>query len=221
LGVTWDANIPRVVLGWLALYQGDNATAQTYLNEALAIAEQSGDSQGITMAHFKLAENEVLYGQSAAAISRLHQLIDLIPDSVQSPFNPLPLLAEAYLAVGESDRANELAVRALDQAAAEDNRLSQVNALRVRGMVLRERGEWAEADASFASSAALARAMPWPFAEACTLLEWGRLAQQCGDQTAARDYLEDAQAIFLRLGARPLVARTEQALAGIGAAPSG
>ena len=220
LGVTWDANIPRCVLGWLALYQGDHTTGEQYVTEALAISEQSGDAQGIVMSHQFLAQGEQLYGRPEAAIARLEPLLDLPVGVLQGTFNPMPVLAEAYLAVGESDRAGELIVHALDRAAAEDDRLSQIDALRVRGMVLRDQGEWAAADASFASAVGMARGMPWPLAEARTLLEWGHLAQQRGDQTGAREHLESAQAIFLRLGARPLIARTEQALSTTGVPPS-
>ena len=59
---------------------------------------------------------------------------------------------------------------------------------------------------------ALARSMPYPYAEARLLHMYGRLHIQKGEPQAAREQLEAARAIFARLGARMDTERVEQAL---------
>lgn len=55
--------------------------------------------------------------------------------------------------------------------------------------------------------------MPYPFAHGCLLYERGMTQIQRGDCEGARERLLQALAIFQRLGARPGIKRTEQALA--------
>jgi hypothetical protein len=55
--------------------------------------------------------------------------------------------------------------------------------------------------------------MPYPYAEARLLEEESRLHQQLGESEPARQQLEEALAIFQRLGALKDVERTEHVLA--------
>jgi len=88
-----------------------------------------------------------------------------------------------------------------------------VEALRVQALVLLRREQWDEAARSLAEGLALARAMPYPYAEARFLHLDGALRAQQGEGAAARDHLAAARAIFARLGARRDSERLEGTLA--------
>jgi hypothetical protein len=61
----------------------------------------------------------------------------------------------------------------------------------------------------------LAREIGLPYVEALLLSEYGRLERVRGESDQARTRLEEALAIFRRLGAGPDVEQTERALAEI------
>lgn len=71
---------------------------------------------------------------------------------------------------------------------------------------------WAEAESLLTEAASLAHPMPYPFGEARSLYEWGRILAGQGKAERARERLEQALAIFTRLGARRHIERTKQAL---------
>jgi uncharacterized protein HemY len=88
--------------------------------------------------------------------------------------------------------------------------------LRVEAMVLSHGGQWGEAEGAFTEAVSLARSTSNPYAEARALHEWGRMCLQTGVPQHAQKMLEEALAIFRRLGARPYIERAEQALAECG-----
>ncbi len=76
--------------------------------------------------------------------------------------------------------------------------LALVDALRVLGMVFTKQGQLEEAGTVFHEGLALARSLPYPYAEARILVEMGAL--------------DDALAIFQQLGAAKEVERVEHLL---------
>jgi tetratricopeptide (TPR) repeat protein len=91
-----------------------------------------------------------------------------------------------------------------------------VDLLRVQGVLRSRQGRWEEAEQSFGEAVPLARSMPYPYAEARALYEWGVMLRQAGEPERARARLEEGLAIFRRLGARSYAERTERELAGLG-----
>jgi tetratricopeptide (TPR) repeat protein len=124
----------------------------------------------------------------------------------------LPVLAWAYLEQDQMDRAAEAVGQALARARREDMRLVLVDALRVQALIAIRQQHWAEAEHSLEEGLALARSMPYPYAEARLLHAYGCLHIQKGEPEAARERLKGALALFRRLGARTDVALAEQAL---------
>ena len=72
------------------------------------------------------------------------------------------------------------------------------------------------AESALREGITLARAMPYPYAEARLLQEQGQLSLQQDEREPAQEHLEAALAIFRRLGARKDIERTEQLLATLG-----
>src|SRR5439155_13056414 len=96
----------------------------------------------------------------------------------------------------------EVVGQAITRARATNNRLALVDVLRVQAMVLIRQGRWADAASSLEEGLALARRMPYPYAEARLLHVYGMMHVQKGEPEPARQRLETALAIFRRLGAR-------------------
>ncbi|MGI8826196.1 MAG: AAA family ATPase [Chloroflexota bacterium] len=199
--------------GTIRLYQGDWEEASRLLEEAAATAERGQDERAGRGAQHKLVIRDLMAGQAEAALSRLHLVFDEKDLWNDAARNHLAELAEAHLELGNHARAEEIAVEALERYRAERDQFALVEMLRVYGMVLARQQRWEEAETAWGQIAALAQRMPYPFAHGCLLYERGMAQIQRGDCEGARERLEEALALFQRLGARRGVKRTEQALA--------
>jgi tetratricopeptide (TPR) repeat protein len=184
------------LLGQVLLAMGKWEEAAVALQQALGMAEAREEREALELIHSTLGELEVLRGEPEAAIRRLEPLAGR-----EGGFRVLieTTLAWALLEAGEETRAGELAGKAAAQGRAQGERLALVDALRVLGTALGKQGKRDEAAADLKEGLALARSLPYPYAEASILVEMGML--------------EEALAIFRRLGASKDIERTEQELA--------
>jgi transposase len=206
---------PLILRARLSLTADEQEIATTSAQEALALAESHDNLQALRWAAAVVAEIDVLEGRPAAASARLLPLLDG-PD-LQDPDVTalLPVLAWAQLEQGLLAQASELVDQALARARPEGMRLVLVDVLRVQALVALRRGQGDEAARSLEEGIALARSLPWPYAEARLLHVGSLLHVAQGEPQAARDRLATAQAIFARLGARMDRARVEQELGAL------
>jgi adenylate cyclase len=183
------------ILGGVLLATGDWEGAERELQRALGMAETTGDRQALEGIHIRLAELDLLRGDPDAAITRLQPLAGQIGGSqvlIECT------LAWAWLEQGDVTRARELAAGAVTRGRLQGEVLALVDALRVRGMVLRTAVGEEEAKAILEEGLTLDRSLPYPYAEARCLVELGRL--------------EEALVIFQRLGAKKDVEQIEDML---------
>jgi tetratricopeptide (TPR) repeat protein len=159
-----------------------------------------------------LAELDLLRGDPAAAVLRLEPLLDRPGLREHNVTVLLPTLAWASLESGDVTRAQQLATEAIERMRAEENVRDLPNALRVHGMVLARQGRWEEAERELGEAVSLAHAMPYPYAEAYALAEWGRISGERGELEKARRQVAEALAIFQELGAAKQVDRAGQIL---------
>ncbi len=214
----------------LSLAEGDRAPATMAVQEALALAETTGDLQALRWAAAVLAELELLEGRPDAAVACLEPLRDRTGLEEYDVTALLPILAWAYLEQGRLDEAATTVEWALARARPEQMRLVLVEALRVQALVALRQGRRLDRDSlqaaggqsprveaarSLAEGLALARAMPYPYAEARLLHVAGALHAQQGEPEVARERWEAAQAIFHRLEARRDAAQVDEALASL------
>jgi transcriptional regulator with XRE-family HTH domain len=204
---------PLVLLGWLCLAEGAWDDASRYLEEGRSAAECSGDVWLLLVANALLAERELLEGRPDAALARLTPLLDHPGTAALKRTPLLPLVAWVHLERGEDAAAAEAVARGIEHAQAQHHRLALVDALRVQAMVATRQGCWAKAKQALEEGLALARSMPYPYAEARLLHVSSALHAQKGEPEPACERLEAALAIFRRLGARKDAERVEQALA--------
>ena len=209
---SWILMFMLLILGEIRLAEGAWDEAALHLEEGVAFAERSGDLRMRRWINGLLAERELLAERPDAARARLDPLLDR-PGMEEWYVNMLlPRLAWAHLDLGDVTLAAETAARGVVRARDQNNRFVLVDALRVQAMALLARGCSDEAARTVEDGLALARHMPYPYAEARLLsVDAARHSAQ-GEAGAARERLEQALAIFGRLGARHEIARVEGAL---------
>jgi ATP/maltotriose-dependent transcriptional regulator MalT len=202
---------PFAALAGLRLAEGDLEETSIHLEAATSMADRVQWPGVLSLLALKWAELDLARGDPDAAITRLEpQLATAELDASPAPrLSPPALLALAHLEKQELTRAVELADRAVGAARTTENRVEEIDALRIHGMVLGARGNAARAACAFEESLTLSRAMGYPYAEAQTLREWGRLSLEQGESELARERLAAAATTFRRLGARRDLAETE------------
>jgi tetratricopeptide (TPR) repeat protein len=207
-------------LGQHCLYEGRWEEAERYLDESLALAEQSGHRGSLPLIQSAWAARDLLAGQPERAYARLAPLLDATPaDPVTETGRFEDSLrvgvARTQLERGEVAQAAALAATTLQRIREHQEPEQMMDVLHLQAMVLVRQGHWAAAANALAEGLALARSpgLPYPFVEASFLHVWGQLHLNRGEHAAARERLEAARAIFQRLGARPFVAQVEQDLA--------
>lgn len=204
-----------LVLADIDLAEGNVVEGRRWLEICAAIAQDS-DMQATRLAQQLLAEQDLLEGDSGAALSRLQPLLDRPGLEEEGVTLLLPTLARSYLALGDPEQAAAIVDNGLRRAALLGYRDLIADLLLVQGLVMACGGRWEEAEGSFDEALSTARHIPYPYAEGRTLLELGLLDSHRGEPGRGRERLEQALAVFRRLGARPYIRRTEEALADIG-----
>jgi tetratricopeptide (TPR) repeat protein/transcriptional regulator with XRE-family HTH domain len=204
--------VPSAYLGVLRKAEGAWDEASRGFSEAVDLAREAGNGEGTRYAESRLAEMDVLQDRPAGAIARLGRRPDLSELTSFYEIVLLSALAEAHADTGDAAGAEEVADLALTQARRTRNRVDGVEALRVRAKILSMRGCPEEAAAALAEALSWASPMPYPYAEARLLHEYGMLHLREGEPERARKRLSAALGIFGRLGAKKDAERTEQAL---------
>ena len=171
----------------LVSYGRNQSRGQAYYAAALALAEARGDQHGMASAMLYLNRRE-------ESLGRFQQLGDMRGT------------ARALTVVGTDLRGGETARRRL--VAARDlfvqlgDLASVANNHQFLGRLVREQGEYAQADALFAAGVALAREVRDHSTIAWMLQAWGELALIQGDDGAAQARLEESIELFRHRGIR-------------------
>src|SRR5207248_7959604 len=126
-----------------------------------------------------------------------------------------PALAWAHLDLGELAEAEQVVAQAIMRMRADNDRLDLVNALRVQAMIALQQARWTEAERSLEEGLALARTIPYPYAEGRLLHVYGEMHVAKGEPGPARERLQAALAIFRRLGARKDAERADDDIANL------
>jgi hypothetical protein len=121
-------------------------------------------------------------------------------------------LAEVYLELDETDRAQELVARAISGHRVAHDCFDLMDALEVQGMIATKQGHWEAARLALDEGLALAQAMPDPYAEGRLLYAYGLLHIRQDEPEPARERLDAALVIFLRLGARKDAEQADRAI---------
>jgi tetratricopeptide (TPR) repeat protein len=214
---SWHSSYPPIFRAFLSLAEGDRPAATAFVQEALTLAEGSGDLQALRWASAVLAEIDIVEGRPEAARARLLPLLDRPGLEECDVTTLLPVLAWAHLELGEVELATSTVGQALARARPQNMQLVLAEALRVQTLVALRRAQWDEAAYSLEEAMALARAMPCPYAEARLLHVAGHYYQSQGEQGPAHEQSEAA--LFTRLGAQGDQEQITQTLASLSQNP--
>jgi DNA-binding SARP family transcriptional activator len=204
------AAYPLVVLGDIHLDQGDAVQAQARYEEAVSLAETTGDLQALQPALAGLAV--ALAGEDIEAAARhAERAVTVGPTLAHTK----ALLAEARVALGQGDRsrAAKASGEAADAARARRDRAALAGALEVRAAVA---DETAVARAALDEAQSLWRALDSPVGLARTRIAFARMLPNA----AAQRLLTGALAECRRVGARRLAADAAAALATLTDVPA-
>jgi tetratricopeptide (TPR) repeat protein len=184
------------------------------LREAIALSQQTGFLFGLHRAHRELAEVELVLGLADDVRQRLEPLVESPGSEQYNDITPLlPMLAWAYLEAGQDARAQILLAQGFQRATYQHHQLALIDLWRIQGLRCIKQQRWQEAEAALEASLVLARAMPFPYAEAKAHYLLGKLHALSGEpDDLAREAYEQALAICTRLGERLYAERIEQAL---------
>jgi tetratricopeptide (TPR) repeat protein/transcriptional regulator with XRE-family HTH domain len=213
IGTSWASPMPLTVLGLVSYGEGRLEEARGMLEECVTLAARVGQPPGEHFAPGILAECDVLEGRPAQACARLAPLLDALALAEADLSLLLTPYAWARLGLGEPAGAAEMVGQAITLARARNDQLNLVDALRVQALVRVRQRDWERAAPALAEGLALARDLPYPFAEARLLYVNGEVCLHAGQPGPAREQLEAALTIFRRLGARKDIEQSEQLLA--------
>ncbi len=209
---SYFSSLSSAYLGVLLKAQGAWEDATRCFSDAIALAQEAGNHEVLRYAESRLVELEVLQGRSAEAIVRLGPRQDLSNLTWWYEVLVLSVLAEAYADTGEVARAEEWANLALSRGRKMTNRVDGVEALRVLAKSLSLQGRREEASAALEVALSWSRSIPYPYAEARILHEYGTLHIREGEPEKARERLSAGLEIFGLLGAEMDVIHTQRAL---------
>jgi hypothetical protein len=196
----------------LSVGQQENGTL--LLEQAVHLAQQTGERLALQRAQAVLAECEILIGNANQARSRLLPLLgnEELSETFSMPL--LVLLAWAESALGHHEQASQRAGTAIARARSQQFALFLPESLSIQALLFMNQPnqDMAKAELALQEAISLARTMPYPYAEAKALYVYGHLHASKGEPEQARETYQAALGICARLGERPYAERIERAL---------
>jgi DNA-binding CsgD family transcriptional regulator len=202
----------------IASHRGRIGDARTRSLGALARAEAEGIGIGQSGHSWVLGFVELSLGDANAALVHLRRSYEIRNAFMLDPAERLELgdLLEALIAVGELNEADEILATWQERAATLDRAWALAILARCRALLLAARGDLEGAFASFEHALAEHDRSTDPFHRGRTLLALGRTQRRAKRRAAARTTLEQALAVFQRLGAPLWSEQARAELARIG-----
>ncbi len=214
------------VVGWTHLYScfhsyylGEPGTALGHVQRAVEITERIGDSFARSWAWFFLGMAEVMRGSWKTAIEALGRSREINRElhvAVEAEPWRLAFLAEAYLGLGENERAEEAAAEGVAIARSQGNVFGELVAgLAQARVLLGAVGPDArtEIEAALARARELIRDSDAKAYEPQVHVVLAELARQSDDERAWREELSEAHRLFTEIGASGYAERVAGELA--------
>lgn len=195
------------------LAEGQQEAGRAALEEAISLAKRSRDRQAERVAQSILASDDLLDGHPKQALRRLQPLIGEAEQKESDTVACLPILAWAYLQLGNEDQAQRLIDEALARTRERQIRAVLAETLQVQARIAAHRRRWKEAEQALKKACQLAQMMSCPYDEAKAYFIAGQIALQQGQKVEARQQFETAQGLFCQLGERRNAQQVRQALA--------
>jgi tetratricopeptide (TPR) repeat protein len=217
LGTPPAAAYPLLARGILGLLQGtDLDGAYRDLDEFTAIALRAGDIGSLWQVEWVLAERDLFFGEHERALARFAEWSHMAEPQHEEG-TPVHFLlrvrGELLCAAGQLDHAEPLLHEAAELSRVWDDKVQLLEVFRVLGIVKGRQGDPARAESWLLQARDLGRQTRYLYGEARVVYEIGMLHARNGQKEQGRQWLEEAHAIFSRLGATLNAKRTEEMLA--------
>ncbi|MDQ2744083.1 MAG: hypothetical protein M3Z66_17560, partial [Chloroflexota bacterium] len=199
---SWITPYALYGLASLSFAAGDVATASHHAESCISMAEDGGDVRMTWAALSLLAQCDISEGRHRRARRRLRRALRGAGIATGDRVLLLTILAEAHLRLGELSKAEPTIEQALAEARSCHDTPTLIEALRIHGLVAGRSQHLEEARDSLDEALVLVESIPNPYAKARVLETWGAIESEHGDQSRAREQLQQAAEIFHRLGAR-------------------
>ena len=204
---------------FLAAWTGQGGRARDTARAAVALAEAVGDRTSALTATAAVGRYELAVGNLEAAAEALVSVADAMValgmgDPAYPPF--VPDAVEALVALGRVGDARRY-VDWMERRGATLER-PQVTALvaRCRGLLLAATGDLEAADRALVQALDAHEDQRLPYDHARTLVIRGQVQRRRRHRRKAKESLEHAREIFVRLGAAPWVERSDAELGRLG-----
>ena len=201
--------------GRVYLARGEAQAAQECLQAAMQESQGPNSMLALLQAHASLAEADLVHKGATAALARLEPCLDRATPYEQASTDLMPLVAWACLQLGDDERATALLTECLKHARERHYHVLLADALRIQALLATRQHRWQEAKAALDEGLALARSMPYPYAEAKGLFVCGDLYAVQDERERAREQYVASIAILGQLGERLYAEGVERALAEV------
>jgi tetratricopeptide (TPR) repeat protein len=210
-----SARVASVLVGAgrLLMAEGKTERAEAYFARGTGHGQRAGDLHILRMADTVRAERELLEGRPGKARELLEKRGDRGGQREADVTEFMPLLAWAYLDLGEREEAERIAAESVARARDQQVALALLDAWRIQALVLSRCDGGVEAVRQLRRVALLCANMPYPYGEAKALYVHGLVLLREGELEAARARLGAARAILERLGEGLYAPHVERALA--------
>jgi tetratricopeptide (TPR) repeat protein len=211
---SWCTPYALSSLGMLRAGEGRWEEGRSLAQEAIEQVRASGDIAPLCVALHALARIDLDQDMVPRALGRLAPHVEESAPEHAIVFALLfPVAAEAHLQAGNLARASTLVDTAVGYVSPTDGPDILADLLRIRALIAARSGRWEDARQACDRALELARRGECVRVEAEILLADAQIlaGEEKGEQ--ARTRLEQARAIFTRLGAAPAMRRVSQALA--------
>ena len=206
-------------IGLYYLRTGEHDRAKAHLQSAIERHEKRSTISAVAGCRFALGSLYLEEEKFIEAEEMLRWGLEACQagDNVLFEHWILPVLAETYLKMGDSDRAAEMIDRGSALLTPDRNWYGLPAPLyTAMGMLSGLQKDWEIAEKHFAAAVTVNQEYRLPWDEAKALFEWGMMEGQRKRKQQAGEKFEQAEAIFRRISARWDIAKIEAAKGQLG-----
>lgn len=195
-------------IGFHYLRQGEWDKAREYLEEAIATHQDRNNLAAVSACSFTLGSLNLEEGNFPKAEELLLKSLEICRKGGNVLFElwVLPVLAELYMKMGQPDKAAEYVDKGFELMKPDQNWYGlPAPIFMARGMLATAQKDWRTATNSFGKAIEINRQYQLPWDEARTLYERGLMYLTRGgqgDRDKAHEDLDEALAIFQKVGAK-------------------
>ena len=191
-------------LGGVYLNRGHLEHAEALYRQSLETWQQFGSTYGEAFLYMNLATVALKRRQWNQAIEHLTQSQELCTQIRAEDFlaEAYRHMAEAYLGLGQVDKAETWANRSLELAQSQEMKLEEGATRKVLGMIYYARSDWDAAEKELETSLAILESLDSAYEVGQALFQFAQLHRALARDAQFHETLDRAIEIFERLGAQ-------------------